>query len=96
MNAAINKAAKAPVVNCWDKPAAAFPECVAEAEELAPVAEPEAEEDGELDVVAAADEAAAAVAARASAVALRVPHCSLEAQTDWASASLGWLLMHWM
>ena len=92
-NAAINNAAKAPVVTCWDKPAAAL--CVEDAEALALVAEPEAEEDGELDVVAAA-EVPAAVAARASAVALRVPHCSLVAQTDCASASLGLFWMHWM
>ena len=81
---AISNAAKAPVVTWYGKAAAAFPDSVAEAEALAPVAEPEAEEDGELDEVGAAEEEAAALAERASAVALRVPHCSLSAQTDWA------------
>lgn len=66
---------------------AAFPDSVAEAEALAPVAEPDwvleaLEEEAAEEVEAAVEEAAAELAARASAVALRVPHCSLSAQTD--------------
>jgi hypothetical protein len=65
---------------------AAFPLSVAEAEALAAVAEPdwvlEALEEAIEEVAAAVEEAAAELAARASAVALRVPHTSLVAQTD--------------
>lgn len=69
--------------------AAALPELVAEAEELAAVAEPDPEveavdEGAAEEVDAAAEEEAAEEAARASAVALRVPHCSFSLQTDWA------------
>lgn len=35
------------------------------------------------------------VCARASAVALRVPHCSFSVHCAWASASFGLLAIHW-
>ena len=75
------------MVTCWESPAAAFPDAVGEAEALAPVAEPElepeAEEVGMLEEVGAALEVGAEEAEIASAVALRVPHCSLVAQVAW-------------
>lgn len=49
------------------------------------MADPEAVDDGAAELVeAAVVDAAADVAAIASAVALRVPHCSFVLQTDWA------------
>lgn len=75
LQAATKTAANAPVVSCWLNPTAALPVALAEAEVLAAVAEPEAEEEAELEVSAAVLLSAAEVAARASAVALRVPHC---------------------
>jgi len=88
LKAASNTTAKAPVVSCCDKPTAALPELDAEALALAAVADwdlvAEALEEEAAEEVAAAEEAAAAdVAAMASAVALRVPHCSFWAQVAW-------------
>lgn len=84
MSAAIKTATKAPVATCWCIPTAAFPLCVGEGEAPAPLAEvaDSVAEDEGAEEVADDDDEAAAVAARASAVALRVPHCSFEAHTD--------------
>ena len=69
----------------------------------AELAEPAAEEGELAPEEAATDEwvavavepaAPADVCAIASAVALRVPHCSFVAHVAWPWASLGWLLMH--
>jgi hypothetical protein len=48
LKAAIRTAANAPVVSCWLIPTAALPVALAEAEVLAAVAEPEADEEAEL------------------------------------------------
>lgn len=84
------------MVSCWLRPTAAFPVGLEEAELLAAVAEPDAEdeEEAELEVEEAELLCAAEVAARASAVALRVPHCWLVSHTDWPCASLGCASTH--
>jgi len=102
----MRRAAKAPVASCWlmAVTAAALPEAEAEAEAdtlaVVGVLEVELADDAADELAAAVEEAAAAaaadVAARASAVALRVPHCSLDAQVACPWASLGWLLTHWI
>lgn len=94
LKAAIRRAVNAPVASCWLEPTAALPVEEEEAAELAAVAEPEADEDAELEVSAADELSAAEVAARASAVALRVPHCWFSSHTDWACASLGCAATH--
>jgi len=87
LKAANSTAANAPVAICWETAMAAP---VAEAEALAAVGEAVLEPEPELpaeveglgveEVDEAVVAAAAEVSAMASAVALRVPHCSLEAQ----------------
>jgi hypothetical protein len=93
LNAAINTATKAPVV-ISDERAATLDDVAAAVAEVAEP-EPELEWEVELDAVlwAPADEDAA-LAARASAVAFREPHCSLFWHWVWPSKSLGWLAMH--
>ncbi len=103
LKAAIKTAAKAPVANFWVTVAAA-PVAEAEAEALAAVAEAAlvaepaleaAAEDDAADEVEAAEEAPPAeVCARASAVALRVPHFWLSVQVCCPCASMGWAIMH--
>lgn len=75
------RAAKAPVAICW---VAAPPvgDAVADAVVAAAVAVSEADEELAGSDVSAAEVVAADVAERASAVALRVPHCWLSSQTD--------------
>ena len=95
MKAAIRRAVNAPVASCWLEPTAALPLEEAPVAELLAVAEPVAdEEEAELEVSAAEELSAAEVAARASAVALRVPHCWFVSHTDWPCASLGCAATH--
>jgi hypothetical protein len=94
LKAAARMAAKAPVESSAMLWTAAEPLLVEAAVSLE-VAEPVPEDDSELVEEAVVDEAAD-VWARASAVALRVPHCSLVVQFCWASASFGLLATHWI
>lgn len=96
LNAAISMTAKAPLAY---EVAEAAPDAVAEveadvAEPLLPaVAEPEPEW-LELEVLVAVVIWEAIVAAIASAVAFRVPHCSFARHSACCSAMLAFLLIH--
>lgn len=73
---------------------AAEPELVAAAEPLAVAEALDEPPEALLDVLEAVVSAEADVCAKASAVALRLPHCSFSVQFCCAWASLGLLAMH--